>query len=54
MLALKAMTELDEVSNVYTGWDISSAKPEEESSQTGVNAAMVHGIEQMIGKLKFS
>ena len=31
---------------------MSSAKPESESSQSGVNAAMVHGIEQMIGKVK--
>ena len=51
-LALKAMTELDEVKKVYTGWDISSAEPEEESSQSDVNAAMVHGIEQMVGKVK--
>ena len=52
MLGLIAMKELDQVSKVYTGWDMSSAKPEEESSQTGVNAAMVHGIEQIIGKVK--
>jgi len=52
LLALKAMTELDEVNKIYTGWDISSAEPEEESSQSDVNAAMVHGIEQMVGKVK--
>ena len=52
LLALKAMSELDEVKKVYTGWDISSAQPEEESSQSNVNAAMVHGIEQMVGKVK--
>jgi saccharopine dehydrogenase-like NADP-dependent oxidoreductase len=52
MLGLIAMNELDQVSKVYTGWDMSSAQPEEESSQTGVNAAMVHGIEQIIGKVK--
>jgi len=52
LLALKAMTQLDEVKKVYTGWDISSAEPEGESSQSDVNAAMVHGIEQMIGKVK--
>ena len=52
MLGLIAMKELDQVSKVYTGWDMSSAKPEEESSQTGVNAAMLHGIEQIIGKVK--
>ncbi len=52
MLGLIAMKELDQVSKVYTGWDMSSAQPEEESSQTGVNAAMIHGIEQIIGKVK--
>ena len=52
MLGLIAMKELDQVSKVYTGWDMSSAQPEEESSQTGVNAAMLHGIEQIIGKVK--
>ena len=51
-IALKAMSELDKVSNVYTGWDISGAEPEEESSQSDVNAAMEHGIEQMIGQVK--
>ena len=51
-LALKAMTELDEVNKIYTGWDISSAEPEEESSQSDVNAAMLHGIEQMVGRVK--
>ena len=52
ILAQIAISELDEVTKVYTGWDMSSAKPESESSQSGVNAAMVHGIEQMIGKVK--
>tara|TARA_B100000123_G_scaffold270240_1_gene247796 strand:+ start:99 stop:1265 length:1167 start_codon:yes stop_codon:yes gene_type:complete len=51
-LALKAMTELDEVNKIYTGWDISSAEPEEESSQSDVNAATLHGIEQMVGRVK--
>ena len=51
-LALRAMSELDEIEKVFTGWDISSAQPEEESSQSGVNAAMLHGIEQMVGKVK--
>jgi len=52
ILAQIAISELDEVTKVYTGWDMSSAKPESDSSQSGVNAAMVHGIEQMIGKVK--
>ena len=43
---------VDEVRKVYTGWDMSAAKPESESSQSGVSAAMVHGIEQMIGEVK--
>lgn len=52
LLALRAMSELDEVDKIYTGWDISSAEPEKDSSQSGTNAAMVHGIEQMVGKVK--
>ena len=47
-----AMIELDDVTKVYTGWDMFAAKAESETSQTGVNAAMVHGIEQMVGKVK--
>ena len=43
ILGLVAMNELDSVIKVYTGWDMSSAQPAEESSQIGVNAAMVHG-----------
>ena len=52
MLALIAMQELDKVSSVFTGWDLGGAKPEEETSQEGLNAAMVHGIEQMTGKVQ--
>ena len=52
MLALIAMQELDEVSSVYTGWDLGGARPEEDSSQEGLNAAMMHGIEQMTGKVQ--
>ena len=37
---------------VFTGWDLGGAKPEEESSQEGLNAAMIHGIEQMTGKVQ--
>ena len=40
------------MSKVYTGWNISGAKPEDKSSQKGVNAAMVHGIEQVTGYVK--
>ena len=52
LLALIAMQELDEVSCVFTGWDLGGARPEEASSQEGLNAAMVHGIEQMTGKVQ--
>jgi saccharopine dehydrogenase-like NADP-dependent oxidoreductase len=52
LLALLAMKELDSSSTVYTGWDFGGAKPEGESSQSNVNAAMLHGIEQMTGKVR--
>ena len=52
ILAYLAILELDEVSKVYTGWNISGAKPEDKSSQKGVNAAMVHGIQQITGYVK--
>ena len=52
ILAYLAILELDEVSKVYTGWNISGAKPEENSSQKGINAAMIHGIEQVTGYVK--
>ena len=37
ILAYMAMLELDDISKVYTGWDMSSAKPEPISSQKGVS-----------------
>ena len=52
VLGALAIRELDSTEKIYTGWDISSAKPAKESSQAGVNAAMLHGIEQMIGRIK--
>ena len=52
ILAYLAILELDEVSKVYTGWNISGAKPEDKSSQKGINAAMIHGIEQITGYVK--
>ena len=52
ILAYLAILELDEVSKVYTGWNISGAKPEDKSSQKGINAAIVHGIEQVTGYVK--
>lgn len=52
LLTLAAMNELDLVHEVYTGWDLGSAVPEEESAQEGVNAAMLHAIQQMTGTVK--
>ena len=52
MLALLAMQELESTSSVYTGWDLGGATPEGGSSQAGVNAAMLHGIEQMTGNVR--
>ncbi len=52
MLGLLALRELDQVNKMITGWDMSGAQPENESSQTGTNAAMLHGIEQMTGTVK--
>lgn len=52
MLALIAMQELDSVRMLYTGWDLGGATPEDQSSQEGTNAAMLHGIEQMTGEVK--
>ena len=52
MLALIAMQELDSVSTLYTGWDLGGATHEEQSSQKGANAAMLHGFEQMTGEVK--
>ena len=52
LMGLVAMEELDSVDTVITGWDLSSVNPAEESSQAGTNAAMIHGIQQMTGKVK--
>ncbi len=47
MLGVKAMRELDEVTELYTGWDISYAKPEKGSQRP--SAATIHGIHQLTG-----
>ena len=52
LLGLAAMRELDTVEEIFTGWDMGSAVPEEESSQGDVNAAMEHGIQQLIGEVQ--
>ncbi len=51
-LGLFALKELDDVESIYTGWHIGGAKPEAESSQTKVSAAMMHGVQQMTGSVK--
>ena len=52
MLGSAAIQELDEVETLYTGWTMDGAAPEEESSQSGVNAAMIHAVQQMTGKVR--
>ncbi len=52
MLGAAAIGELDEVETLYTGWTMDGATPEEESSQSGINAAMVHGVQQMTGMVR--
>ena len=52
LLGRAAMQELDTVQEVYTGWDLSVAIPEEESAQTGVNAATEHAVQQITGTVK--
>ena len=52
LMALIAIRELDEVSTVYTGWDIDGTSLDENAMQQSENAAMMHGIEQMTGQVK--
>ena len=52
MLGAAAIKELDEVETLYTGWTMDGATPEEESSQSGINAAMIHGVQQMTGTVR--
>lgn len=52
MLGAAAIQELDEVETLYTGWTMDGAAPEKESSQSGINAAMVHAVQQMTGTVK--
>jgi len=52
MLGAAAIGELDEVETLYTGWTMDGATPEEESSQSGINAAMIHGVQQMTGTVR--
>ena len=52
MLGAAAIQELDETETLYTGWTMDGAAPEEESSQSGLNAAMIHAVQQMTGKVR--
>ena len=52
LLGLFAMKELDDVETINTGCHLGGAKPEAESSQTKINAAMMHGVQQMTGSVK--
>ncbi len=52
MLGAAAIQELDEVNTLYTGWSMDGAAAEEESSQSGINAAMIHAVQQMTGKVR--
>ena len=52
LLGAIAINELDQAETIYTGWSMDEAKPEDISSQKETNAAMIHGIEQISGKVK--
>ena len=52
LLGAIAIDELDQVEIIYTGWGMDGAKPEDTSSQKETNAAMIHAIEQISGKVK--
>jgi saccharopine dehydrogenase-like NADP-dependent oxidoreductase len=52
LMALIAIRELDEVTTVFTGWDIGGTSLDENAMQQSENAAMMHGVEQMTGRVK--
>ena len=52
MLGKIAIDQLDKAHTIYTGWNLEEAQPEAVSSQKETNAAMIHGIEQITGKVK--
>ena len=52
LLGRIAIDHLDIAHTIYTGWNLAEAQPESISSQKEANAAMIHGIEQIIGKVK--
>ena len=52
LLGKIAIDYLDIAHTIYTGWNLEEAQPESLSSQKETNAAMIHGIEQITGKVK--
>ena len=52
LLGRIAIDHLDIAHTIYTGWNLEEAQPEPISSQKETNAAMIHGIEQITGKVK--
>ena len=52
LLGKIAIDQLDKAHTIYTGWNLEEAQPEAVSSQKETNAAMIHGIEQISGKVK--
>ena len=52
LLGKIAIDHLDIAHTIYTGWNLEEAQPESVSSQKEINAAMIHGIEQITGKVK--
>ena len=52
LLGKIAIDQLDKAHTIYTGWNLEEAQPEALSSQKETNAAMIHGIEQISGKVK--
>ena len=52
LMALIAIRELDSVSKVFTGWDAGGTSIDETAKKQSVNAAMIHAIEQITGKVK--
>jgi saccharopine dehydrogenase-like NADP-dependent oxidoreductase len=50
MLAVKAIEELDRATEIYTGWDLESATPDQIGARP--SAATVHGIHQLSGTIR--
>jgi len=50
LLGAKAISELDRVEEIYTGWDLDTAKPDTVSKEP--SAALVHAVHQMTGQVR--